>query len=84
MITNLRTMKKNKKAKFESDNDYETDRDLSPSMTVAILAKNSLIVSEAEAVKILNFMYTMAEIDIDQYLNANKITERTTQTTHQM
>ncbi len=42
-------------------------------MAVAILAKDGLIVSEEQAERILAFMYNIAEITVDQDLDANKI-----------
>ncbi len=66
-------MKKNNKAKIESGIDYKNHYDITQAMAVAILAKDGLIVSEEQAERILAFMYNIAEITLDQDLDANKI-----------
>ncbi len=68
-------MKKNNMAKIESDIEYKNHYDITSAMAVAILAKDGLIVSVEQAVRILAFMYNIAEITVDQYLDANKIKE---------
>ncbi len=43
-----------------------------PAMAATILAKDGFIVSEEQAWKTLDFLYAMAVIAVDQYLNSDK------------
>ena len=73
MIITLELMKKNNMLKIESGIDYKNHYDNTSDMAVANLAKNGLIASEEQAERILAFMYNIAEITVDQSLDANKI-----------
>ena len=64
--------------KIESGFEYKNHYHFTPPMAVAILAKDGLIVSEEQAERILAFVYNIAEITVDQYLNTNKIEEYAT------
>lgn len=55
-----------------SDNTTETNDKITPARAMKLLAEDGVIVSEAEVKIILEFVYEMAEITVDQYLKSSK------------
>lgn len=49
--------------------DLTEKRNITPEMAVKILRKNGVEVDEKEAVEVLDFLYFLAKLTVDQYLD---------------
>jgi len=49
--------------------DLTEKRNISPEMAVKILRKNGVEIDEKKAVEVLDFLYFLANLTVDQYLN---------------